>query len=248
MERRIPSQFAPSCPGQCVAGTVPRSATYKNIHKGLRGMMMQALVQVGCMDPGDEAECHEALAAVEKLLHALERHAQLENVFLHGALRERAPQIVAPFDRAHGEHRRAIAALQDCVNLVRRGGTGAQRCAYRLYLDLSGFVADNLQHMLEEESILTQALWDHFSDDEIHALEGRLAASVPPELAAMFLQWMGRCLSHPERVELFGTLRGKAPAVAAAGLELLRQQLDPDAWMRLKQEVYAVDPVQPNGH
>lgn len=248
MEHPTSTRPAPPCPGHCVAVETLRHATYKNIHKGLRGMMLETLLQVGRMDPGETAECHEALAAVETLLHALETHAQLENAFLHTALRERAPYVVAQFDRVHGEHRRAIAALQDCVNLVRRGGSGAHSCVYRLYLELSGFVADNLQHMLDEESIMTQALWDHFSDAEIRALESRLTASVPPELAAMLLQWMGRCLSHPERVELFHALRSKAPAVAAAGLELLRRQLDPDAWTKLRQAVYAADTVPPAGH
>ena len=42
---------------------------------------------------------------------------------------------------------------------------------YELYLRLSVFIGENLEHMAEEESTLTQALWDHFSDEEILALK-----------------------------------------------------------------------------
>lgn len=217
------------------AAPVARYAIYKNIHKALRGMLLAALEQVGRLDADDAAARERMKQDVDLLLRALETHLHLENTCLHPALRERAPRDVAGFDREHAHQRNHMAALRDTVGLVGRGGPQAARHAYRLYLELSGFVADNLQHMLEEETALTQALWDHFSDAEIRQLEARLVAAVPPDLAGVYLQWMGQCLNHPERVELMRALRGKAPAVAEAGLELWRQHLAATEWARLTQ-------------
>ncbi|MDP2005409.1 MAG: hemerythrin domain-containing protein [Rubrivivax sp.] len=191
-----------------------RVQPYRCIHKALRSMMFRTLQQAAALDAADADERTTLLAGVDELLQVCSEHLGHENSFFHSALRERAPRAVLAFDDDHQGHLQAIAALRTQAARVAAGGSAVRGEAYVLYLALTRFVGENLEHMADEETRLTHAFWQHFSDAEIEAIEQRLRATFSPEKHAFYARWMARSLDAAELAELAAGARASLPPEA----------------------------------
>jgi hemerythrin len=221
-----------------------RLQPYRFIHKALRALMFRTLQQAASLDACDTQERQALTAAVEELLQTCSDHLSHENTFFHVPLRERAPRAVMAFDDDHEEHVRGIERLRRQLGLVAQGGPAARQHAYLLYLELTRFVSENLAHMADEETLLTTALWQHFSDEEIDGMGRRLKATFTPQEGAYYLRWMVRGLNHAELVELMGEARAAMPpAVFAGTCDMLRYELPAARWTRLARAL-GLPPVQ----
>lgn len=224
--RREP--LAPVCAAQ-------RVQPFRFIHKALRVMLFHTLQRSGALDATEPLERAAVVEEVERLLSFCADHLAHENHFLLAPLRERAPRAVLAFQHDHQDHLDSIAALRLLLRRLRDAGEHeAPALAYELHLRLSDFVADNLPHMVEEESTLTQALWEHFGDAELAGLLDALHASLSPQETATCLQWMARGLNHHELVMVLADIRRHAPApVFAEMADVVRQHLATPRWARL---------------
>jgi hypothetical protein len=72
----------------------------------------------------------------------------------------------------------------------------------------------NLQHMAKEESVLNQALWKHYSDEEIIALNERLVKSIPPHEMQLSATWMIRSGKDNDLITWLKGIKNSAPAFA----------------------------------
>jgi hypothetical protein len=223
------SDVAPAAPG------APRLDLYVGIHKALRCFMADALTTLGRMDADDADSREAALVGVEALLSTLRSHLMHENDHMHAAIEARRLGAARHTADDHLLHLDAIANLEDETRAVRDARDGQRdAAALRLYRHLSEFVADNLQHMLVEESKNNATLWALYSDEELAALHDRLVATVPPAEMAMLARWFGAALTTAELSAMFLDMRQKAPPPAfEVLLDIVRRQLDPSRWARL---------------
>lgn len=175
-----------------------RVQPFRRIHKALRTLMFGTLQQVATLDAADAGQRTLPVAAVEELLQVCTDHLGHESAFLHAVLRERAPRAVLPFDDDHQGHELAIAALCGQLTQLAAGGAEVRSAAYALYLALTRFVAENLGQMADQETRLTHAFWQHFSDAEINAVEHRLRATFSPQKDTYYARWMARGLDDAE--------------------------------------------------
>ena len=68
--------------------------------------------------------------------------------------------------------------------------------------------------MAEEETVTLALLWEHFSDEELCAMEGRIVGSLSPEEAAMSMQLMIPGMNRHERIRFLEFTRASAPPEA----------------------------------
>ncbi len=217
------------------ASATPRYQPYRYIHKGMRTLMFSTLRHAGALDAACAAERAQIVDEVERLLATCADHLAHENEFFHAPLRQRAPRAVLPFHEDHLGHLEAIAALRLLLQRLRDAGTAqAPSLAYELYLRLSAFVGENLEHMAEEESVLTQALWAHFSDDELIGLETALHATLAPHEMAFYLRWMAQGLNATEAAQLLAGARTQVPeAVFPQLADTVQAEMPPARWARV---------------
>lgn len=199
-----------------VACASHRHPPYRMIHKALRLAMTHCLTTLGSVAGEDPGTRLAALAEVEALIALCESHRKHEDRFLHPALRARCPEQVAPFDAEHASQPAAAASLRERVESLRRGGDAG--ALHALYLALSAYIGHQFTHMVEEETLLTQALWAHFSEAEIAAIEAELVAAIDPAQRSVITEWMLCAGNHQERVALLQALRDALPAAAFEGL------------------------------
>jgi hypothetical protein len=212
------------------AAATPRFSPYAFIHKGLRVLMFSTLQNAGALDASRAEDRAQIVDEVERLLATCADHIAHENQFFHEPLRQRAPRAVLPFHEDHLEHRDALDALGSLLLRLRDAPDAQARAlAYELYLRLSIFIGENLEHMAEEESTLTQALWEHFSDEEILALETALQATLAPHEMAFYLGWMAQGMNAGETATLLAGARPNMPPEAFAELTGVVQSAMPHA-------------------
>ncbi|CAG1019010.1 hypothetical protein BURC_03854 [Burkholderiaceae bacterium] len=207
-----------------------RHDIYAFIHKGLRAFMAHTLVRVGRLDPHDPAEVAEVTEEARALLDICAGHVAHENDVIHAAMEARRPGSAASVADDHVGHLEAIANLRTMLGRI----DGDDAAAHQLYHALTAFVADNFEHMEQEETTHNAVLWATHSDDEIRGLEHRIHQSIQPHEMQLALRWMLPHMNPAERAGLLGGMRQAAPAEVFEGvLGLVRPLLGGRDWRKL---------------
>lgn len=216
--------------------TTPRLQPYRHIHKALRRLLTQALVDVGACDVRRPDERAKLIQTVDFVLGVCADHIAHENRYFHEPLRRRTLRATLAFDHDHDNQLQVIASLRHLLDRLREADADASALAYRIYLAFGEFVAENLQHMTEEETVLTRALWQHMSDAEILEMETVLRANLTREQSEAALRWMAASLNGEELENLLADAQHAAPPAVFAGLlDIVRSELDLERSARLVQ-------------
>ena len=141
---------------------------YCHIHKALRALMADTLLNVGRMDPDDNLEMAEATDQGLTMTAAWEGHLGHENDFVHPAMESRSPGSTAGTAGEHREHLDEILGLGRAVSQLRSTPQGQRDAlALALYHRVAKFMAHNFAHMQVEESMNNDLLWACYTDDEL---------------------------------------------------------------------------------
>ena len=196
-----------------------RHDMYAGIHKALRLFMTQTLCRMGSTDAADSAELSSSLDQLERLLTSCELHLKDENDFVHPALERAQAGNSARIAAEHVQHQQEIAKLRDLAALVQHSPEATRAGALsRLYLSLSLFVAENLEHMHIEETVHNPLLWAAYSDAELIAIHNALVASVPPAAMMDLLHWFLPAINASERAGMLMGMRQGMPPPAFQGV------------------------------
>jgi hypothetical protein len=219
------------------ASSPARYNMYGFIHKALRSFMSDTLLRLGRLDVADAAQTDAALAQARELLALCRSHLEHENRFVHPALEACEPGSASRIAGEHVHHEEDIALLLgqvDAVEAARRDAAACEAAADRLYRHMAVFVGDNFAHMDYEEREHNATLWTHYSDAQLHAIEGAIVASLTPATSAASMRWMLPAINHGERVQLLRGMRANAPAPVFDGtLALARERLEERDWDKL---------------
>lgn len=192
--------------------SVNRYDSYLFIHKALRALMADTLVRLGSMDPTDDADTHAVLEQVRQAIALGQCHLEKEENFVHPAMEARAPGSTGRASSDHASHTAAFGKILTACREVEtsQGAVRAGRalCLYRRFALL---VAEDLVHMNAEETENNAVLWATHTDEELHALAARLAASIPPETLSKYLRWMLTANAPRDRVSILSGIRERMP-------------------------------------
>lgn len=197
--------------------------------------MSDTLVALGRIDVDDELEFSQTCHQVLELMEFCHGHLKNEDAGIHPALEERAPSSTHTVAAEHRQHAIDIERIaSETKRLLGLPPASRAASALALYHQLSLFIAHNFEHLLVEERKHNALLWAHYTDAELHGIEQRLLASMPPSEMMTGLRWMLPALSPTERAGLMFALQKDAPpAVFQALLDLARKHLDATQWHKL---------------
>jgi iron-sulfur cluster repair protein YtfE (RIC family) len=224
------------------AATAPaeRHEPYQPIHKALRAFMARVLVDLGRLDIGDADECRATLGQAASLLALMASHLDHEECFVHPALEALQRGSSARVEEEHGAHRATIEALTAEVQALLASCTAAPVAAragsdaLRLYRHFALFMAENIEHMHHEETVLHAALCAGYSDAQLRAIDARIVASVSPAEMMLVLRWMLPSMTPAQRAGMLGEMQNQAPPeVMRAVLDLAQAALDAPGWTKL---------------
>jgi hypothetical protein len=217
------------------ASRLPSFDLYGAAHRGLRWAHANLLLRLGSTSPGNGAQTERVLAELGSFLELCTVHLQLEDRHYHPALERRRSGSSVAIAQAHAQHYAALAALRALLDTV-----GTDPARWRgLYLAYAAFVAEDLLHMGEEETVMQPRFEELYSALELRQLNQEMVAEISPADKLSFLRIMipaatreGRlALLEPVRAALppgpfQGVLAALRPVLAEAELDDLQLGLD----------------------
>ena len=188
--------------------------------------------RLGRLGRADFARGGEAglLADLRRLLALGAKHLAHEEAYVHVALEARRTGATVALEAQHDHHRARFEMLDAAIRAVEAAAPADRPGLGRaLYLAFSGFVAEDLEHMRQEEAEAWPQLCALFSDEELMAIEMAIVGSLPPDDMMDFMRLMLPATNPAERQALLDGVEANAPPeayVAIAGLGVRT----PDGW------------------
>jgi hypothetical protein len=184
------------------------------IHKALRALMYDTDLTLQQTYLADVEEADVALAKVKAVVHQFERHAYHEDNFVLPAIQSFAPQLVEDFEHEHVEDIALGECLKHLINVFESTQTNEERlyAGSAIIKTFRDFMVFNLNHMVKEEVEVNHVLWQHFTDEELITMNGKLSASIPAEEKAFTSKWMMRAINKVDAIAWLTGVKQTAPA------------------------------------
>jgi hypothetical protein len=216
--------------------TTQRYPIYRPIHKAMRNVLFSASQTVRLSDFGDDADVQEALEAVDRMISLLHEHRENEDKYVHPPAEARIPGITAKFEEDHVEDISLSNEVQGIVGQIRSASRDERKAlGITLHERLNAYIGIYLGHLYREETVMQQAMWDHFTDEELLAIEMEIVANVPPPVMADFLKEFCSTYSSDEIAPILGNIKANAPPeFAQFALQTAEQHLPLRSWEKVK--------------
>jgi len=218
---------------------------FHQIHQGLRAMLYHCSLKVQHTDFSDDTAAASTIASLKELVWLFESHAHTEDTKVFTLIQEIAPDIITDFEKQHDKDHMLAAHLQGCIEQYEAATKTSDKIftGRQLQFSLAEFTAFNLSHMNMEEVIIRDLLWQHFSDEQLHAVTMDIVASLPPEKNARYSYWMLKGLSTNEIIDWFKGIQATAPSVVLDQMLALAVTALPETELNTIQEAIAVELV-----
>ena len=210
-----------------------RYVMYRNIHKVIRHIMYTTALALGSADFRDQTSIRESLDQLRETITMLQEHAEHEETFVHPALESRVLGITKSFEQNHEDDNRLFDRMRELGSQIEAAEDNDHKVdlGNQLYGIFNTYIADYLGHLDREEAELEQALWDHFTDQELADIDHKLMGSIPPERMAVWVPVICNSWNASELTEILAGMKQSAPPEAFAGmLKMMEQATPPATW------------------
>jgi hypothetical protein len=213
---------------------------YHNIHKALRLGHCRLLAAIGSHDFTNADETAKLIADVRDFLVLAGSHLAGENREIHAALEARAPGASAHAAEDHEHHERSFVELEELLRAIETAPVSRrEQAGHALYRRYALFAAADIVHMNEEETELLHALHNAFTDEELHAIEGRIVSAIPPAKMVAGLKLMMPAINQGERIGMLAKMRHVMPSQVfdAVIAQAVKPSLHPADWAAVATEL-----------
>lgn len=125
-------------------------------------------------------EVNTVHATFKDLTEMLEGHANYENDRLHLLLKNKHSSVHEHAEKDHDKQQETLSFIESLINKIKKVPTDEAKISlgYELYLTYRKFVADNLHHLFEEETVILPELQRLYSDEELKQVEAKTYQSM----------------------------------------------------------------------
>jgi hypothetical protein len=165
---------------------------FKSVHKGLRALLADTLLQ---LQQTDFLIADQATVAVERIklvLLLMHRHTKWEEDFIFPKLGTESQSMISFFTNQH-YHTDALTLNMDiliCGFVEAKTNTEKEAVANNLLNAFVEFLAYNFNHMNMEEQLINPLLCNNNNDNELRALQLQHLNASTSRSEQVFLQWM----------------------------------------------------------
>ncbi len=165
-------------------------------------MLYDAALTLQQTDFANDAEASVVLEKINDVLFTFDNHAHHEDSFIIPAVATYEPQLAASFEQEHVEDHRIANELKNLIAIYGNAFLGEEKniCGSAIIKSFTEFIVFNLKHMAKEEMLLNQALWQHYTDEQIIVIEQQLLAYIPPAEKQKTSRWMMRAISTADAI------------------------------------------------
>jgi hemerythrin-like domain-containing protein len=186
---------------------------FGQVHKGLRALLYDTALQLQHTNFTVAEEIEQAVERVRLVNTLFEHHAHVEDNQIFPMIEDYAPEVVANFEAQHHKDHELSEALERCVRLFNETNTAEQNgwAGNELQQSFNAFLAFNVEHMKQEETVINKCLWRYFSDEELLKKVQEISASIPPEQNRHFIYWMLKGMATHEIIHWYNAVKNATP-------------------------------------
>ncbi len=211
---------------------------YKDVHKGIRKELFDLGVLAGSTDFEDDASLNLLKEHFNRSYNLLETHAHSEDTHVEPLLHDISTDEAAKLADTHKNLDMFINTLQQKLNSISANQSSSANEGQDFYIQLTLFISQYLQHIADEEQIISPQLWDNYDDKTLFEISAKIRANIPPPVMNNFLSCMVPAMNHPERVMMFNGMKQTAPEEVFTGVCMLAQSVLSKAdWDNLDQTI-----------
>jgi hypothetical protein len=192
---------------------------YKDIHKGIRGLLFSVTTRAGQTDPSDRFARLDLAERVDGMIDFLVDHAHHEDDHVQPSIETHMAELAARIEVEHASIEATMETLREISFDARDAGPElARRRTHQLYLELATFTSSYLQHQDLEERIVMPALEKAAGFEALLAIHTAIVTSHTPEQMGAALTIMLPTMNIDDRAELLGGMQAGAPPEVFAGV------------------------------
>ena len=192
-----------------------RPELYAMVHKALRTRLFDLNVELARCDFADADQLKIARSTYQRTVGFLREHHEHEEKIAEPVFQERCPSLVEANRTQHEEIEAKLARLDGLIaELDAPQAAMRAEIGKRLVRGYDDFLAAYLAHMQHEETVIQKVLWEHFSDEELVGVQGRIQGSIPPARFAEWLEIILPAVNLDERATMLVSIKAKAPEPA----------------------------------
>lgn len=151
--------------------------------------------------------------AFQLLKQMLQGHAQYENDRLHTLLKKQHSKIHEHAEEDHAHQDEQLLKIQEIINSILNASTDNEKVSigYTLYLTYRKFLADNLLHLHEEETMILPELQRLYTDEELKRVEAQSYNIMTPEQMVGMMQVLFPHMNPSDRLAFLSDIQEIQP-------------------------------------
>lgn len=191
-----------------------RFSIIETAHRGIRNALSQLSLQAGAIDYTNPAAVALLKDRALEVMALLDEHAHTENTLILPLLDGKAHAGTFHDREEHEEiHRQqeALVALLDRLQAPGLAPEAALALGRQFYQDLSRVHAAHLHHMIEEERGSQVMIWQHYSDDDLRQVQGKILQQLNPDLRLAWMRYILPALPPADRQRMISIQKASMP-------------------------------------
>ncbi len=207
-------------------------------HKALRKVMADFLVLAGQTNFNKHTEIEKLKELGNVCFTLLSSHADTEDKLIFSALDAKIKGASLHNKAQHVELEKLQEELKSTLQNLSTNTTLKE--AYQFYLQVSKFQIIYLNHMLEEETVTQEIIWENLSVDEQLAIRKSIVQKTDPEICSLWIKYMIQAQTEAENLMIMQTTQQYLlPDRYTSLLQNLKEQLPPKVFESLMEKVTA---------
>lgn len=193
---------------------------FNQVHKGLRASLYDSALALQHNDFANPEETARVFSKLDTVLEMFEGHADIEDHHFFPAVSNRIPEVIASLEAEHETDHELGERVREGMEKYRSANDLQSRLAagFSLSLAFYEFTAFNLSHMNREETLVNEAIWATYTDDEIRKMVAQVVSSIPPHKNELHSRWMMKGMANHEIISWLKEVNAKAPEFVYTGL------------------------------
>ncbi len=215
-----------------------RPDLFTAIHKAIRAMVYDAGGRLQTADFADDRAARRTTADLIPVLSLLREHHHTEDEIVFPQVRPFDGALIDGLEAQHRTIETLLAITGDAVSATETAEPASRpEAGTELNKRFNELVAFYLEHLAHEELTIVPVMWEHFTDQELAAIQGSIMASAKPQLALDWLGWMFKGLNRDELVRMLAGAKASLPAPALEGIkDLGAANLEPERWALIREQ------------
>lgn len=178
--------------------------------------------------------------AFQELKEMLQGHAEYENERLHTLLKNRNSVVYAHVEEDHAQQDAQLQEIQNLIEDVAEATSDQEKtfAGYKLYLTYRKFVAENLLHLHEEETVILPELQRLYTDEELRQVEAQSYAEMSSENMVEMMQVLFPHMNSADRFAILSDIQSLQPEKFAAAWQGIAPTIEKNEQMQLTKQLY----------